>query len=253
MGALTIRIGGHLVGEGQPVFFIAEAGVNHNGDPELASKLVRLAAEARADAVKFQKRTVQDILIAEYLRRPYTVPTALGPTYGEHRDKLELSDQAYHDLKALCAEERIEFMASAWDHRSADFLEEVGVSAYKMASADLTNLPLLEHVARKGKPMLISTGMSDMTEVAEAVETVRKHNDQLVLLQCTSTYPADNEKLNLRVMDNYRRTFNCLVGYSGHERGLAPSEAAAALGACVIERHFTIDRTMIGPDHAASL
>ena len=253
MGALTVKIGDRLVGDGQPVFFVAEAGVNHNGSPELARKLVYLAAEARADAVKFQKRSVPDILIAEYLQRPYLVPTSLGATYGEHREKLELSDAAYADLHALCAQQGITFLASAWDHRSADFLEELGVPAFKTASADLTNLPLLEHLARKGRPLLISTGMSDLSEVAEAVETVRKHNDQVVLLQCTSTYPADNDKLNLRVMETFRSTFGCLVGYSGHERGLAPSEAAAALGACVIERHFTIDRTMVGPDHAASL
>jgi sialic acid synthase SpsE len=235
------------------VFFIAEAGVNHNGSPDLAQKLVHIAAECRADAVKFQKRSVQDLLIAEYLRRPYGVPTSLGSTYGEHREKLELSDADYQVLKALCERLGLTFLASAWDQRSADFLEELGIVAYKVASADLSNLPLLEHIARKRKPMFISTGMSDMAEVAEAVETVRRHNDQIVLMQCTSTYPADNDKLHLRVMDTYRATFGCLVGYSGHERGLAPSEAAAAREACVIERHFTIDRTMVGPDHAASL
>lgn len=253
MGVLTVKIGDRLVGEGHPVFFIAEAGVNHNGNVELAKKLVHLAAEARADSVKFQKRTVSDILIAEYLRQPYTVATSLGATYGEHRQKLELSDEDYRALRATCDQEGIVFLASAWDQKSADFLETLGVGAYKTASADLTNLPLMEHIARKGKPMLISTGMADMPEVAEAVEVVRKHNDQIVLMQCTSTYPADNDQLNLRVMETYRRTFDCLVGYSGHERGLAPSEAAAALGACVIERHFTVDRTMVGPDHAASL
>jgi sialic acid synthase SpsE len=253
MGVMTIKIGDRLVGEGHPVFFIAEAGVNHNGSVDLARKLVHLAAEARADGVKFQKRSVQDILIAEYLNRPYNVPTSLGATYGEHRQKLELSDDDYRQLSAACQREGIVFLASAWDQRSADFLEELGISAYKTASADLSNLPLLEHIARKGKPMLISTGMSDLSEVAEAVETVTKHNDQFVLLQCTSTYPADNDRLNLRVMETYRRTFDCLIGYSGHERGLAPSEAAAALGAVVIERHFTVDRTMTGPDHAASL
>ncbi len=253
MGAMTLKVGNRLIGEGQPVFFIAEAGVNHNGSAELAKKLVHLAAEARADAVKFQKRSVRDILIREYLERPYTVPTSLGATYGEHRDRLELSEQDYVELRDLCQQLGIIFLASAWDERSADFLDELGVPAFKTASADLTNLPLLEHIARKGKPMFISTGMSDMSEVAEAVETVRQYHDQFVLLQCTSTYPADNDRLNLRVMETYRKAFNCLVGYSGHERGLAPSEAAAALGACVIERHFTIDRTMIGPDHAASL
>jgi len=253
MGHMTLKVGDRLVGEGQPVFFIAEAGVNHNGSAELARKLVQVAAECRADAVKFQKRSIRDLLIAEYLLRPYNVPTSLGATYGEHRERLELSDVDYRELRALCDQLGLIFLASAWDQPSADFLDNLGVVAYKVASADLTNLPLLEHIARKGRPMFISTGMSDLSEVAEAVETVRRHNDQIVLMQCTSTYPADNDKLNLRVMETYRRAFGCLVGYSGHERGLAPSEAAAALGACVIERHFTLDRAMIGPDHAASL
>ncbi len=137
--------------------------------------------------------------------------------------------------------------------RSADFLERLGVSAFKIASADCTNLPLIEHIAKKGKPVLLSTGMSDMNEVEEAVATIRRHHDQLVLMQCTSTYPCDNDQINLRVIHAYRERFGCVVGYSGHERGLAPSEAAVALGASVVERHFTIDRTMIGPDHAASL
>lgn len=248
-----IRIGERLVGGEHACFFIAEAGVNHNGSIELAKRLVDIAAEAGADAVKFQKRTVGDILIAEALNRPYTVPTALGPTYGEHREKLELSAAEYQDLWRHCLERGIIMLASGWDPRSVDLLDELGIPAFKVASADLTNLPLLEHTARKGKPVLLSTGMSDIEEIDLAVETVRRFNDQLVLLQCTSTYPADNEHINLRVMDTYRQRYGVVVGYSGHERGLAPTEAAAALGAKVIERHFTIDRTMVGPDHAASL
>ncbi len=253
MGTLTIRIGDRLIGDGQPIFIVAEAGVNHNGSGEIARKLIEVAATAHADAVKFQKRTIADILVAEYLGRPYDVPTSLGATYGEHRERLELSEDDYRSLKQDCDRLGLVFLASAWDQRSADFLEELGVPAYKTASADLTNLPLLEHIAKKGKPMFISTGMSDLREVTEAVEIVRKHNQQIVLLQCTSTYPAENDQLNLRVMETYQKSFGCLVGYSGHERGLAPTEAAAALGATVIERHFTLDRTMVGPDHAASL
>jgi sialic acid synthase SpsE len=250
----TIDVGGRLIGDGQPIFFIAEAGVNHNGDVALAHKLIDLAADCGADAVKFQKRTVRDILIGEALERPYNTPTSLGATYGEHREKLELSADDYQALWEHAGARGILMLASAWDHRSVDFLDELGVPAYKTASADLTNLPLLAHTASKGKPMFISTGMATLEEVAEALETVRpKLGDRVVLLQCTSLYPCDNDKLNLRVMQSYRRRFDVLVGYSGHERGLAPTEAAAALGACVVERHFTIDRTMIGPDHAASL
>ncbi|MGE3272378.1 MAG: N-acetylneuraminate synthase family protein [Chloroflexota bacterium] len=253
MSLSTIEIDGRLVGEGQPCYIIAEAGVNHNGDPALAKKLIDIAADAGADAVKFQKRSVTDILIAEALARPYTVPTSLGATYGEHREKLELTAEVYADLIAHAKARGITLLASAWDPRSVDFLEELGIPAYKIASADCSNLPLIEYVAKTGKPVLLSTGMSDLAEVDEAVETVRRHNDQLVLFQCTSTYPADNDQLNLRVIQTYKARYGCVVGYSGHERGLAPTEAAVAIGANVVERHFTIDRTMTGPDHAASL
>jgi sialic acid synthase len=249
----TIEIGDRLVGQGQPCYIVAEVGVNHNGRLDLAKRLVDSAAEAGVDAVKFQKRSIKDILIAEALQQPYTKPTSLGATYGEHRERLELSDQAYWELKTHCEAKAISFLASAWDIRSADFLEELGVPAYKIASADVTNLPLIERIARKGKPILISTGMSEMEEIYDAVATVREHHDQIILLQCTSAYPCDNDQINLRMMETLRREFDVLVGYSGHERGLAPSEAAAALGAVTIERHFTLDRTMPGPDHAASL
>jgi sialic acid synthase SpsE len=249
----VINIGNRAIGEDEPCYIIAEAGVNHNGSLDLARRLVDIAVDAGADAVKFQKRTVGDILIATALERPYTVPTALGPTYGEHREALELSPQQYAELSEHCRQKNITMLASGWDKKSVDFLDELGIPAFKVASADLTNLPLLEHTAKKNKPVILSTGMSDLDEIDIAVETIRRFNDQLILLQCTSTYPAENEYIHLRVMDAYRHRYGVLVGYSGHERGLAPTEAAVALGANVVERHFTIDRTMIGPDHAASL
>lgn len=248
-----VEIANRPIGDGYPCYIIAEAGVNHNGSLELAERLVDIAAQAGADAVKFQKRTVADILIAEALARPYTVPTSLGATYGEHRERLELSEEDFFALAEHARDRGITLLASAWDVRSVDFLDRLGIPAFKIASADCTNLPLIEYIARTGKPVLLSTGMSDMAEVEDAVATVRRHTDQLVLLQCTSTYPSDNDQINLRVIQTYRERFGCVVGYSGHERGLAPSEAAVALGASVVERHFTIDRTMIGPDHAASL
>ena len=249
----TIRIGTRLVGEGQPCYLVAEAGVNHNGDVALARQLVEVAARAGADAVKFQKRSVRDILIRAALEAPYVKPNSLGATYGEHRERLELPDEAYRELADLCRKQNITFLASPWDPRSADFLGELEVPAFKIASADVTNLPLVEHVARKGKPIIMSTGMSDMDEIADAVAAVRRHHDQLVLLQCTSAYPSENADLNLRAIETLRRAFGAPVGYSGHERGLAPTEAAVALGAVVVERHFTLDRTLPGPDHAASL
>ena len=249
----TIRIGERLVGDGQPCYIVAEAGVNHNGQAELAKRLVRVAAGAAADAVKFQKRSIPAILIREALDAPYVKPNSLGATYGEHRERLELSEEAYWELVELCRKEGITFLASAWDQRSADFVEELGVPAFKIASADLTNLPLVEHIARKRKPIIMSSGMSEMEEIADAVNTVRRYHDELILLQCTSAYPSEYADLNLRAMETLRREFGCLVGYSGHERGLATTEAVVALGACVVERHFTLDRTLPGPDHAASL
>jgi len=249
----TIEIDGKLVGEGQPCYIIAEAGVNHNGDPALAKRLIDIAADKGADAVKFQKRTPSAILTRAALERPYTVPTSLGATYGEHRDRLELSAEDFGMLRDHAKSRGITLLASAWDPGSVDFLEALGMPAYKIASADCSNLPLIEYIARLGKPVMLSTGMSDLAEVDEAVATIRRHNDQLVLFQCTSNYPSDNDQLNLRVINTYKARYHCIVGYSGHERGLAPTEAAVALGAQVVERHFTIDRTMIGPDHAASL
>lgn len=249
-----IQIGDRPVGEGHPCYFIAEAGVNHNGSLELAKRLVDAAVTARTDAVKFQKRTIDDILIADALNQSYTSPTALGATYGEHRQRLELSEQAYEELAQYCGAKGITFLASAWDIKSVDFIESLGVPVFKTASADLTNLPLLEHIAKKGKPMIVSTGMSILEEVSEAMEVIQKYNEQVILLHCVSTYPCESSEVNLRVMETLRKQFNVPVGYSGHEKsGWAVTLAAVTLGAVVIERHFTLDRTLPGPDHAASL
>ena len=251
---MVIRIGDRLVGKGFPCYFIAEAGVNHNGSLEMAKRLVDVAVAARADAVKFQKRNISDILTRDALNQLYTSPAALGATYGEHRQRLELSEQEYQKLSEYCKAKGITFLASAWDIRSADFIDSLGVPAFKTASADLTNLPLLEHIAKKGKPMIVSTGMSTLEEISDAVEVVRRYNEQLILLHCVSTYPCESSEVNLRVMETLRRKFNVPVGYSGHEKsGWAITLGAIALGAVVIERHFTLDRTLPGPDHAASL
>lgn len=251
--ARIVRIGNRPVGTGHPCYVVAEAGVNHNGSVDLARRLVQTAAEAGAEAVKFQKRTVRDILIAAALEQPYDSPNAMGPTYGAHRERLELSDEAFAQVVAYAVERGITVFASAWDPRSADALDAAGVPAFKIASADVTNLPLVEHVARKGRPVIVSTGMSTMEEIADAVAAVRRHHDELILLQCTSVYPSESGEVHLRVMETLRRAFDVPVGYSGHERALAPTQAAVALGAAMVERHLTLDRTMRGPDHAASL
>ena len=253
VNARTIRIGQRVVGYGQPCFVIAEGGVNHNGDPRLATELVHIAARAQADAVKFQKRTIQELLTREALERPYVHQNSLGATYGEHRLKLELSEAEWYRLRDVAMRLGLEFMGSAWDRGSADLLEAMDTPAIKLPSAVLTDLGLLEHVARKGRPMIVSTGMSTLEEVDQAVDRILRHTDQLVLMQCTSAYPSEFVDVNLRVMETFRNRYGVLVGYSGHERGISVSEAAAALGACAIERHFTKDRTLPGPDHAASL
>jgi sialic acid synthase len=249
----TIKIGRRMVGEGQPCFVIAEGGVNHNGDPCLAEELVRIASDCKADAVKFQKRTIHELLTRAALERPYINPNSLGATYGEHRQKLELSEADWYRLRDLSNGLGMEFMGSAWDRGSADLLDALDTPAIKTPSAVLTDLDLLEYIARKGRPMIVSTGMSSLEEVDEAVDRIVRHTHELILLQCTSAYPSEFGDINLRVMDAYRQRYGVLIGYSGHERGIAVSEAAATLGACVIERHFTKDRTLPGPDHAASL
>jgi N-acetylneuraminate synthase/sialic acid synthase len=250
---MTLRIGRRLVGEGQPCFVLAEGGVNHNGDRALAEELVRIAAECHADAVKFQKRSIEDLLTRAALAMPYHKPTSLGATYGEHRERLELDASVWYALRDLAADLGLEFLGSAWDRRSADFLLELGTPTIKTPSAVLTDLGLLDYVACLGVPLIVSTGMSTQEEVDEAVNTILKHTDQLILCQCTSTYPSEFAEINLRVMDTYRERYGVLVGYSGHERGIAVTEAAATLGAVLVERHFTRDRTLPGPDHAASL
>jgi sialic acid synthase len=253
VNARTIKIGQRVVGDGQPCFVIAEGGVNHNGDPRLAAELVHIAAQCQADAVKFQKRTIHELLTREALERPYVHANSLGATYGEHRLRLELSEKDWYRLRDVASSLGLEFMGSAWDRGSADLLEALDTPAIKTPSAVLTDLDLLEYIARKGRPMIVSTGMSTLEEVDQAVDRIVRHNGQLILLQCTSAYPSEFVDINLRVMDTLRQRYDVLVGYSGHERGIAVSAAAAALGACVVERHFTKDRTLPGPDHAASL
>jgi N-acetylneuraminate synthase len=246
-----IQIGDRLIGDDQPAYIIAEIGVNHNGLLELALELIDVAAAAGADAVKFQKRSLRQLYAKKYLDNAnagektlrYMLPIL---------QQVELNEDAYHRIVAHCAAKGITFLASAFDSESADFLATLGVPAYKVASADLTNLPLLDHLAATGKPLILSTGMSRMEEVEITVDFLRERGVSFALLHCNSTYPAAFEDINLRFMERLAR-FGAPVGYSGHERGIAVSTVAAALGASIIERHITLDRTMDGPDHAASL
>jgi N-acetylneuraminate synthase len=247
----TIKIGDRLIGDGQPTYIIAEIGVNHNGFLDLALKLIDVAVEAGAEAVKFQKRNLEKLYPKKYLENANSGEKTLRYLL-PILQQVELPEEAYHTIVEHCRKRGITFLSSAFDADSADFLETLGVPAYKVASADLTNLPLLDHLASKGKPLLLSTGMSHMHEVETTVEFLKQRGVQFALLHCNSTYPVAFEDINLRFMNQLRR-FEVPVGYSGHERGIAVSTVAAALGATIVERHLTLDRTMDGPDHAASL
>ena len=242
------------IGPGHPTYIIAEIGINHQGDVTLAKKLIEAAKESGADAVKFQKRSISRILTKEGLDMPYDNRNSFGATYGEHKKALELSEENYAELFTHAQNAGVDFCASGWDEESIDFLNNLGVFFFKMASADLTNIPLLDHTARLGKPMFLSTGMANMDQVYQAVETVKQHQAPLAVLQCTSTYPTDFEEIHLNVLSTFQDAFpHAVIGYSGHELGIAIPAVAVALGAKIIERHFTLDRTMKGGDHAASL
>ena len=247
----VIKIGDRLVGDGQPTYIIAEIGVNHNGILPLALELIDVAVNAGADAVKFQKRNLDSLYAKKYLENANSGEKTLRYLL-PILQRVELNDQAYHRIVDYCAEKGITFLCSAFDRESADFLDGLGVPAYKIASADLTNLPLLDHLVQKGKPLILSTGMSRMEEVEITVDFLKKRGAEFALLHCNSTYPAAFEDINLLFMERLRQ-FGVPVGYSGHERGIAVSTVASALGASIIERHITLDRTMDGPDHAASL
>jgi len=245
----TVKIGNRDVGAGQPSYVIAEIGINHNGDLDIAKKLISLAHAAGCDAVKFQKRTVEVVYTAAELATPRENP--FGTTNGDLKRGLEFDKKAYDAIDAYCKDVKMPWFASCWDEGSVDFIDQYNPPCYKIASASLTDDALLKHTRAKGKPIIMSTGMSTMAQVEHAVEVLGKKD--LILLHTCSTYPSKYNELNLRVMKTLADKFGVPVGYSGHESGLAPSVAAVAIGACVIERHITIDRAMWGSDQAASV
>jgi N-acetylneuraminate synthase/sialic acid synthase len=253
--AREIRIQGVPVGSDHPCYIIAEIGINHNGSLDLAKQMIAKAAELGVNAVKFQKRTIDKILTRAALDASYDNENSYGATYGEHRRYLEFDRAQYRELKAAAEQHGVHFFASAWDEEAVDFVLDLGCPALKIASADLTNLPLLEYVCRKADiPILISTGMAEHKEVEQAVQVLDEYDKQYCLMQCTSSYPAAVEEINLEVLKSYQRAFpKAVIGYSGHEDGVAISLAARVMGAAMIERHFTLNRAMKGNDHAASL
>lgn len=232
-------------------YVIAEIGQNHQGDLEIARELISQAKLCGADAVKSQKRDLRTMLTPDEYNRPYNSPHSFGATYGEHRAALELSASEYAELFAFARRVGIEFFSSPWDIPSAELLNRLGQRLFKIPSACVTHVPLLRTVASFKKPVILSTGMSTLEEIDTAVSILR--SCELVIMQCTSAYPCDFSAVNLRVLETLRQRYRVPVGLSGHHRGIAVDAAAVALGARAIERHFTLDRTMKGSDHAASL
>ena len=250
----TFKLPNRTLDDNSPAFIIAEIGINHQGNIDIAKKLILQAKESGADAVKFQKRSISRILTKEGLEMPYENRNSFGKTYGEHKKKLELTEDEYRELKLFTDNQGLYFSASGWDEESIDFLLDIDVPFFKMASADLSNFPLLKHTAKTGKPMILSTGMANMDLVKNAVELIAEYNKNVAIMQCTSTYPTNFKEINLNVIKTYQKEFKkFVIGYSGHELGIAIPSVAVALGARIIERHFTLDRTMKGGDHAASL
>jgi len=235
-------------------FVIAEVGHNHQGSLEKAKQLFHAAKECGADAVKLQKRDNRTLFTRAAYNRPYDNENSFGDTYGAHREALEFGKSEYTELQAYAKELGLIFFATAFDIPSADFLAELDMPAYKIASGDLKNTPLLKHVARLGKPMIVSTGGATLDDARRAYDTIMPINSQLSLLQCTAAYPANPEELNLRVITTYREAFpDIVIGLSDHENGIAMAVAAYVLGARIVEQHFTLNHTWKGTDHAFSL
>jgi N-acetylneuraminate synthase len=248
---MTVSIGSRVIGGGRPAYVIAEIGLNHNGDVEIAKRLIDVAAKAGADAVKFQKRT-PEISTPEHMRDVQRETPWGTMTYFEYRHRIEFGRDEYVEIGDYATMRGLDWFASPWDVPSVDFLEDLNVVAHKVASASLTDTELLLALRETGKPVILSTGMSTMEQIDRALDTLG--TDRVVLMHATSTYPLEPEEANLRMIATLRdRYAGVPVGYSGHERGLQISLAAVALGAVAVERHITLDRTMWGSDHAASL
>ena len=246
-----IKLGHRLIGDGHPAYIIAEIGINHNGDLEIAKKIIAAAVHAGVDAVKFQKRTPEISTPPEQQGQMRETPWGYI-TYLDYRYKVEFNEEQYCEIDRYCREKNIDWLVSVWDEPSVDFMEKFETPAYKIPSASLTDHKLLKYARKTGKPLILSTGMSTMDQIKRAVDVVGKEN--LIIMHCTSTYPCEPEELNLRMIETLRQEFpDNPIGYSGHEVGLVPSAVAVALGASVLERHITLDRAMWGSDQAASV
>jgi len=248
--AKAVQIGSHLVGDGQPCFIVAEIGINHNGDLSVAKKLIDAAVLAGVDAVKFQKRTPELCVPRDQWSIMRETPWGLL-SYLEYRHRIEFDARAYAEIDRYCKEKGVIWFASCWDEPSVDFMEQFDPACYKIPSASLTDDKLLQHTASKGRVLVVSTGMSTMEEIRHAVSLLDQ--DRIVICHATSTYPCAPAELNLRMITTLRREFDCPIGYSGHDVGLSTTYASVVLGACLVERHITVDRAMWGTDQAASV
>ena len=246
---MEVLLGGRFVGDGHPCYVLAEIGINHNGDTQIAQKLIDVAAFAGCEGVKFQKRTIDVVYTPAELAKPRESP--FGETNGDLKRGLEFGRPEYEQIDAYCAKKPIAWTASCWDEASVDFIDAFDPPFYKIASASLTDDALLRYTRSKGKPIVLSTGMSTLDQIDHAVDVLGK--DDLIMLHCCSAYPSMYEQLNLRAIPVLRERYGVPIGYSGHETGIASSVAAATLGACIVERHVTLDRSLWGSDHAASL
>ncbi|MBA4375096.1 MAG: N-acetylneuraminate synthase [Anaerolinea sp.] len=239
-----------MVGDGHPAYIIAEAGINHNGDIDNAKRLIDAAKHAGVDAVKFQKRTPELCVPPEQRNQMRETPWGYI-TYLDYRIKTEFGEKEYDEIDRYCREKGIAWFVSVWDEEAVNFMEKYDPICYKIPSASLTDHKLLKHLRNTGRPLILSTGMSTLEQIHASVNFIGEGN--LVLTHATSTYPCDPAELNLRMIDTLRKTFNCPIGYSGHEVGLVTSAVAVGLGACMVERHITLDRALWGSDQAASV
>jgi len=247
-----IKINEEEIGFGKPAYIIAEIGINHNGNIEIAKKLIDAAVNANANAVKFQKRDLESLYKKDVLDNPNIDSQGLEILLDVLKE-VEFDKSQYEEIISYCKKSKITFLCTAWDKNSVDFLEEFDISAYKIASADLTNFPLIKYLCEKKKPLIISTGMSTLEEIEKTISFVKSNDGKFILLHSNSTYPSPIELLNLELIPELRNNFDVPVGYSGHETGIIPSVTAVNLGAVLVERHITLDKTMDGLDQSASL
>lgn len=250
----NLKIKNKEISANSPTFVIAEVGVNHSGDMNVAKKLIDLASDSGADAVKFQTFRAEHLILPSVQKAPYQQKTTEAKeSQMDMLKKLEVTREQNLELKQYCQEKNIIFLTTPFDESSLDEIDELDLPAYKIASTDTTNLPFLKKVAKKGKPMFLSTGMTYLSEVQMALETIYEYNKDVVLLQCTANYPIRDDEANLAVIETFKKHFDVLVGYSDHTVGTGAAAFAIPMGAKVVEKHFTIDKSLEGPDHKASL